>query len=393
MRAAARHACRRPRRGRPRPARRARAAPRRDRRARAPRRSGARRGRRARAARTPVSRSSTASCCETADGVNCSASATAAIVPALVQLAQQAQAAQVEHASDATESSSEIGIAPDALRARRIGPCALRHPRSASPPRAAFGAMGIFGKLAYERGRDGRARCSRCASCSPPRCSGRSCSPPAPRAGCARCPGATSRSRLALGAVGYAPRPAPTSRRSSASTRRCSRCCSTRSRRWSRSPRSRSGASGRAGARPARSRSASRRPRRSSWPAPGAGALDPLGHRCWGSRPPSSTAPTSSPRPGVAARVGPLAAQRARLHRRGDDADDRPPSLRRPAPGRRDRAGFGWLPAIAVVSTVGAVSLFFAGLKRVGPTTAVDPLDGRAGGRRSCSRSWPSASR
>jgi drug/metabolite transporter (DMT)-like permease len=33
-------------------------------------------------------------------------------------------------------------------------------------------------------------------------------------------------------------------------------------------------------------------------------------------------------------------------------------------------AGFGWLVGIAVVSTVGAVSLFFAGLQRVGPTTA-----------------------
>ncbi|MEA2179119.1 MAG: hypothetical protein QOG77_2416 [Solirubrobacteraceae bacterium] len=33
-------------------------------------------------------------------------------------------------------------------------------------------------------------------------------------------------------------------------------------------------------------------------------------------------------------------------------------------------AGFGWLVAIAVVCTVGAVSLFFAGLKRVGPTRA-----------------------
>ncbi len=33
-------------------------------------------------------------------------------------------------------------------------------------------------------------------------------------------------------------------------------------------------------------------------------------------------------------------------------------------------AGFGWLAAIAVVSTVAAVGLFFAGLKRVGPTTA-----------------------
>jgi drug/metabolite transporter (DMT)-like permease len=33
-------------------------------------------------------------------------------------------------------------------------------------------------------------------------------------------------------------------------------------------------------------------------------------------------------------------------------------------------AGFGWLAGIAVVSTVGAVGLFFAGLRRVGPTTA-----------------------
>ena len=33
-------------------------------------------------------------------------------------------------------------------------------------------------------------------------------------------------------------------------------------------------------------------------------------------------------------------------------------------------AGFGWLAAIAVVSTVGAVGLLFAGLRRVGPTAA-----------------------
>jgi drug/metabolite transporter (DMT)-like permease len=39
-------------------------------------------------------------------------------------------------------------------------------------------------------------------------------------------------------------------------------------------------------------------------------------------------------------------------------------------PGRLTAGGLGWLAAIAVVSTVGAVSLFFAGLKRVGPTTA-----------------------
>jgi drug/metabolite transporter (DMT)-like permease len=39
-------------------------------------------------------------------------------------------------------------------------------------------------------------------------------------------------------------------------------------------------------------------------------------------------------------------------------------------PGALGPAGFGWLGAIAVVSTVAAVSLFFAGLRRVGPTTA-----------------------
>jgi drug/metabolite transporter (DMT)-like permease len=39
-------------------------------------------------------------------------------------------------------------------------------------------------------------------------------------------------------------------------------------------------------------------------------------------------------------------------------------------PGELTVAGWGWLAGIAVVSTVGAVSLFFAGLERVGPTTA-----------------------
>jgi drug/metabolite transporter (DMT)-like permease len=39
-------------------------------------------------------------------------------------------------------------------------------------------------------------------------------------------------------------------------------------------------------------------------------------------------------------------------------------------PGDVSAAGFGWLAGIAVVSTVVAVTLFFAGLRRVGPTTA-----------------------
>jgi drug/metabolite transporter (DMT)-like permease len=48
-------------------------------------------------------------------------------------------------------------------------------------------------------------------------------------------------------------------------------------------------------------------------------------------------------------------------------------------PGALTGAGWGWLACLAVVSTVGAISLFFAGLRRVGPTSAailatVEPL-------------------
>jgi len=39
-------------------------------------------------------------------------------------------------------------------------------------------------------------------------------------------------------------------------------------------------------------------------------------------------------------------------------------------PGEVAPAGWGWLACIAVVSTVASVGLFFAGLRRVGPTTA-----------------------
>ena len=34
-------------------------------------------------------------------------------------------------------------------------------------------------------------------------------------------------------------------------------------------------------------------------------------------------------------------------------------------------AGWGWLASLALVSTVAAIGLFFAGLRRVGPTAAV----------------------
>ena len=48
-------------------------------------------------------------------------------------------------------------------------------------------------------------------------------------------------------------------------------------------------------------------------------------------------------------------------------------------PGELTVAGWGWIAGLAVVSTVAAIGLFFAGLERVGPTTAsilatVEPL-------------------
>jgi drug/metabolite transporter (DMT)-like permease len=39
-------------------------------------------------------------------------------------------------------------------------------------------------------------------------------------------------------------------------------------------------------------------------------------------------------------------------------------------PSALSAAGWGWLACLAAVSTVGAIALFFAGLRRVGPTTA-----------------------
>jgi drug/metabolite transporter (DMT)-like permease len=73
---------------------------------------------------------------------------------------------------------------------------------------------------------------------------------------------------------------------------------------------------------------------------------------------------------GVAARVGPLALSTlvctgaavslTLAGLAGGDLD----------PGAVSPAGFGWLACLAVVSTVGAIALFFAGLQRVGPTAA-----------------------
>ena len=73
---------------------------------------------------------------------------------------------------------------------------------------------------------------------------------------------------------------------------------------------------------------------------------------------------------GVAARVGPLALSTlvctgaamtlTLAGLAGGDLD----------PGSVSATGFAWLSGLAVVSTVGAIALFFAGLRRVGPTAA-----------------------
>ena len=56
-------------------------------------------------------------------------------------------------------------------------------------------------------------------------------------------------------------------------------------------------------------------------------------------------------------------------------------------PGGVSATGFAGSAGLALVSTVGAIALFFAGLRRVGPSGRVDPVDARAGGDRRRSRS------
>jgi drug/metabolite transporter (DMT)-like permease len=101
----------------------------------------------------------------------------------------------------------------------------------------------------------------------------------------------------------------------------------------------------------------------------GAGALDPLGTMLGVSAAVIySTYVLSSA--GVAGRVGPLllsalvcTGAATTLTLAGAAGGDM-------HPGEVSAAGFGWLAGLAAVSTVAAVGLFFAGLQRVGPTTA-----------------------
>ena len=299
---------------------------------------------------------------------------------ALVQLAQQAQAAELEHRKERYRISRQKSESLLMLGRHDGAPCARRHPP--------------LPRLRRRVRRDGRCsassrttrarrsgRCSRSASRSPRRCSGARARAAARRR-CARCRAATSRSRLALGAVGYALQAGALLRRARrGSTRRCSRCCSTRSRRSSRSPRSRSGASASTAAASVALALASAASC-SSWRAPAPARSTRSARRSACGR--VSTARTSSLGEGVAARVGAAASCRARVHRRGDLARRRRGAARRAAPGRasRRRAGAG-SRASRAVSTVVAIGLFFAGLRAGRPDRRVDP-------RRPSSRRRPS---
>jgi drug/metabolite transporter (DMT)-like permease len=73
---------------------------------------------------------------------------------------------------------------------------------------------------------------------------------------------------------------------------------------------------------------------------------------------------------GVAARVGPLALSTLVCTGAATTLTLGGVVLGELHPGSVSAAGFGWLAGIALVSTVGGVGLFFAGLQRVGPSAA-----------------------
>ena len=197
---------------------------------------------------------------------------------------------------------------------------------------AAFGAMAVFGKLAYAEGATVGTLLA-CASSSPPVCSG-SAAPARrmpPRAG-------HRDRRWASARAATRSRPAATSRRWSASTRRCSRCSSTRSRRWWRSAPWRSAANACRGGGPPRSSSP---PAGWRWSSPGGlGALDPLG-AALGLAAAVLYSGYILVSDGLSQRMSPLAAGGARLHRRGGRADGRRRAARRVPAGRADRRRLG----------------------------------------------------
>ena len=371
------HACRPPRRAPPRPARPARAARRRA----ATSTSAASVSRTPRPARsssgTPASRSSTASCCETADGVNCSASATAAIVPRSCSSCSR----RSRRRSSIAKQRYRIPVSNRELflncRASTIAPCVRSAPCSASPPRAAFGAMGIFGKLAYDDGRDRRHAAGHALPAGGGAVLGAGRSRPAAsrRLRALLAPRRRARARRSARSA-TAPRPAPTSRRCAASTPRCSRCSLYTYPAMVTVARDRA----RARARPTRRTTAALAlaslglvlvlalPGR---PA----ALDPLGTALGDDR----GGRLHHLHPGLGGRRRarrPARAQRARLHRRGGDADRRPAWRRRPRTWARQRRRLrlARVPSPSI-STVGAIGAVLRRHPARRPHRGVDPLD------------------
>jgi drug/metabolite transporter (DMT)-like permease len=101
----------------------------------------------------------------------------------------------------------------------------------------------------------------------------------------------------------------------------------------------------------------------------GTGALDPLGAAlAIGAAIVYSTYILVSDR--VVARVAPMALSALVCSAAAATLTVGSAALGELRPGDVTLAGWGWLACLAAVSTVGAISLFFAGLKRVGPTSA-----------------------
>lgn len=101
----------------------------------------------------------------------------------------------------------------------------------------------------------------------------------------------------------------------------------------------------------------------------GAGALDPLGTLLGLTAAVVYSAYILSSE-GVAGRAGPLMLSALVCTGAAATLTAGGVALGEVRPGEVTAAGFGWLAAIALVSTVGAIALFFAGLRRVGPSTA-----------------------
>ncbi len=133
-------------------------------------------------------------------------------------------------------------------------------------------------------------------------------------------------------------------------------------------PRSCSAASGPTAAPRWRSRSR-RAASSSSWRAPAQAELDPAGTALGlGAAVVYSAYILTSE--GIAARIGPLALSTLVCTGAATTLTLAALAAGDLDPGGVSVAGLGWLAGLAVISTVGAVGLFFAGLQRVGPTAA-----------------------